>query len=485
MSVKKNFVFNIILLLSQYIIPLIVFPYISRVFGVEKIGLVNFADSIVNYFILFSTMGMTLIGIRETAKNLNKPSELNKVFSELLLLHIIVTFAVLIFYIGSIFYFEKFNNHIVLYLIGASKLVFNVFLIEWFFRGIENFKFITIRSVFIKVIYVISLFILVKTKDDYGVYFLLTCGTVVLNGLVNSWYSRKYVSLVFNKLNLKRHLKSFFTIGVYMILTSMYTTFNVIYLGMVSNDISVGYYTTSLKLYAIILGLFSALNMVLIPRLSSLIADDNQLAFNELVNKSISFVCVFCFPVIMCGVVLAPQIIFILAGSGYEGAILCFRIIIPLIFIVGIAQILSNQILMSFKRDKDLAITSFIGAVIGISLNIILVPLYNEIGTSFVVLISELCVTAILYFYCIKYTKFVLPFKMILFNLVVSIPYLVISYLSIILFINKNLLILVSASFLGFIYFILSQFFIIKNQLVIDQCNKLIFILIKKFVKVK
>jgi O-antigen/teichoic acid export membrane protein len=478
MSIKKNFGFNSILLLSQYIIPLIIFPYISRVFGVEKIGLVNYADSIVNYFILFSTLGLSIAGIREIAKHKNNAIELNKVFSELLVLHLIATLIMLCVYVGFICFFDKFTMHKDLYLIGASKLIFNVFLLEWFFRGIENHKFITIRTVLIKIIYVLLIFVFVKTKDDYIMYYVLTCGITVINGFVNWWYSRKYVKITVSNLNFRKHLKAFFTIGFYMLLTSMYTSFNVAYLGIVSTTVSVGYYTTSLKLYTIILGLFSALNTVLIPRLSSLLVNDDQVSFNLTIQKSISFVTILTFPIIMCSVALAPQIISLIAGSGYEGVISCFRIIMPLIFIVGIAQILSNQVLMVLKKDKDFFIASLIGAIIGISLNLVLVPIYNEIGTSFVVVISELSVTSVLYYFCLKNTSVRLPINDILRQFAISIPYLIICYLCS-TYLELNILILFLASLISFVYFLVSQLYIIKNPFFLLEYNKILKILLK------
>jgi O-antigen/teichoic acid export membrane protein len=473
MSIKKNFGFNSVLLLSQYIIPLIIFPYISRVFGVEKIGLVNYADSIVNYFILFSTMGLSIAGIREIAKNKNNPLELNKVFSELLVLHLISTLIMLCAYIGFICYFDKFTVHKDLYLIGATKLVFNVFLVEWFFRGIENHKFITIRTVLIKIVYVLLIFVFIKTKDDYITYYVLTCGITVINGGVNWWYSRRYVKITLFNLNFRKHLKAFFTVGFYMLLTSMYTSFNVAYLGIVSTTMAVGYYTTSLKLYTIILGLFSALNTVLIPRLSSLLVNDDQIAFNLTIQKSISFVTILTFPIIMCSIALAPQIISLIAGSGFEGVILCFRIIMPLIFIVGIAQILANQVLMVLKKDKDFFIASLIGAIIGISLNLLLVPIYNEIGTSLVVVISELSVTSVLYYFCSKNTTVRLPMNDILRQFVLSLPYLLICYLCS-TYLKLNILILFLASITSFIYFLLSQLYIIKNPFFLSEYSKIL-----------
>lgn len=467
MTVKKNFFYNTILLVSQYVFPMLVFPYISRVLGVDKIGLVNFADGMVNNFILFSTMGLTITGIREIAKSKKNPDEINKVFSELLYIHLITTVIVLIGYIFSIYLYGKFSDNKVLFLVGASKLLFNVFLIEWFFRGIENFKFITARSILIKVIYVVLIFLLVKQKSDYVTYFVLTCGITVINGLVNCWYARGYVSLTLKSLNLTRHFKNFFTIGFYLILTSMYTTFNVVYLGIVSTDTSVGYYSTSLKLFTIILGLFTALNTVLVPRLSSLVAENNMRDFKQLIDKSTILISALCFPLIMYCEVLAPQIIYLIAGKGYDGAILCFRIIIPQIFLVGIAQILSNQILMSLKLDRKLAITSFCGAFVGVSLTILFVPKYKEVGTSLVVLLSEIVVTLILYYFCVVSAKIKLPIGNILKNFIFSIPYLLICY-TCSLYLIKDLVVLSIAGAAALTYFIISQLFILKNEMLIS-----------------
>lgn len=471
MSIKKNLLFNNILLASQYVIPLIVFPYTSRILGVEKIGLVNFADGIVNYFILFSTLGLTLTGVREVAKNRKNQAELNKVFSELITIHFLLTSVVAIIFTISIFYYSKFKLHQEIYFIGVSKLIFNLLLMEWFFSGMENFKFITIRSILIKVIYVVLIFILVKNSNDYIKYFVLTCSITVLNGIVNFWYSRKYVTFSFVNLNLKRHLTSFFTAGLYMVLTSMYTTFNVAYLGIVSDNHAVGNYTTSLKLYTIIIGVFTALNTVLLPKLSSLAAENDSHAFNVLINKSVSFVSTFCFPVIMSGIILAPQIIKIIAGPGFENAITCFRIIMPLIFIVGFAQILSNQILLSLKKERILAIISFIGAVFGVSFNIMLVPRYSEVGSSVVVLLSELIVTIMLYFCCVKFSDVNIKLGPVLNNFIISIPCALICYL-LAHNLSNSLFIVLSSGLLCLIYFGVSQIMLVKNPLVLSAFYK-------------
>lgn len=468
MSVKKNFAYNGLLLVSQYVIPIIIFPYISRVFGVDAIGIVNWVDSTINYFILVSTLGLTLTGIREVARHKSNRGELNKVFSELLLIHILMTIIVLGVYLYIIFTYGKFKEYQSLYLVGISKLIFNIFLVEWFFRGIENFKFITIRTILIKLFYVLLIFILVKKKEDYVIYFALTCGLTVINALVNCWYARNYVSFSFKNLNLVRHLKPFLTVGFYLLLTSMYTTFNTTYLGIVSTASAVGAYTTALKVYTIILGVFSALNTVLMPRLSSLVVEKKQKDFDDLVEKSLTFVITFCFPIIVCGMSLAPHIIVLLSGFGYDSAIVCFRIILPLILIVGFAQIFSNQVLMSIKKDKEIAYISVLGAVIGIGLNLLLVKYYNEVGTSVTLLVSELLVTLCLYIMVRPILRLKKTGINLVFNLVMSVPYFFIC-----VFVEKithsSILILAYSFFISVVYFFVSQKLVIRNAIVLEQ----------------
>ncbi|WP_460939616.1 oligosaccharide flippase family protein [Spirosoma humi] len=472
MSVTKNFIYNSVLLISQYLIPIIIYPYISRIFGVDKIGIVNWVDNTINYFILFSMLGLTLTGIRETAKHKNDIKMLSNVFAELIIIHMLLTLFITIVYIYIILNNDKFNEHKNLYFIGVIKLIFNVFLIEWYFRGTENFKFILNRSIIIKIIYVISIFIFVKRKEDYTIYFTITCLITLTSAIVNCWYAFKEIKFSFKRLNIQRHLKTYFTVGIYLILTSMYTTFNITYLGLVSNDISVGYYTTALKLYTIILGIFSALNTVVIPKLSSLIAEKKYNNFDELVDKSLTFIITLSFPVIICGITLAPQIILLLSGPGFEKSIICFRIIIPLIFIVGIAQILSNQILMSIKKDKELAYISLFGALVGITLNVLLVPKLREVGTSLVVLISELLVTATLYALCKKITKLKFPLNNLKLNILASLPYFFICRAVINNIKNTEFCVILSAIICA-IYFIFSQKYLIKNKVILNQMDKI------------
>lgn len=422
LSIRKNFAYKSTLTLSSYIMAFITFPYVSRVLGVEHIGLVNFVDNTINYFLLFATMGMNLLGVREIAAVKEDPDNRNAVFSKLLGMNLMFTVATLLVYMAAVVTLSKLNLYKELFFIGTSKIIATAFLVEWFFTGIEDFRYITLRSLAIKLLYVIAVFVFVRTRDDYELYFIITTGTVVLNAVVNSIYVRKFVELRWKDILDTSYLKQNCILGIYAIMTSMYLTFNVMYLGLVSNNTQVGYYTTAFKVYMVILGLFSAFTNVMLPRMSALLAEGEQQRFQQLVDKSFRAICTFSMPIIACAMILSPQIIYILSGAGYEGAVTPMRIIMPAALFVGIAQVLAIQILTPMKRDKSLFAASVVGAAVSLMINISLVHKLQSIGSALVLLCSEIAVTTIYTIYVVRHKLFSIPFASIWKNALLTIP---------------------------------------------------------------
>lgn len=412
-SIKKNFAYKSVLTLSTYLINFITFPYVARVLGVERIGLVNFVDNTVNYFLLFATMGVGLLGVREIAAVKEDKKRRDQVYSSMLALNLLFTLVSLGIYLLCISTIPKLCQYDELFYIGTAKILFTVFLVEWFFTGVENFRYITLRSILIKVLYIISVFLFVRDTSDYRLYFILTVGVVVLNALINQLYIRKFVRVRWNNIQLFKYLKQNVTLGIYTLMTSMYLTFNVMYLGLESNNTEVGYYTTAFKLYSVILGFFTAFTNVMLPRMSSLLANGEKDRFQELVNRSFSVMSTCCIPLILCSMILTPQIIYILSGPGYEGAILPMRIIMPAAFVVGIAQVLAIQVLMPMKKDKVLLMASIIGAVVSLLINLLVVPSVASVGSAIVLVCSETVVTGTYVVYVLSKGLAWIPIKVI------------------------------------------------------------------------
>lgn len=298
-SIRSNIFYNSLLVTANYIFPLLVFPYISRVLGVTNIGICNFVDGIINYYCLFAMLGMNTLSIREIAANRDDSVNLSKTFSSLLSLNIIISSIVITALVISIFCVPRFYEYRQLMFIGVAKLVFQVLLVEWLFTGIENFRYITTRSIIVRSIFVILVYALVKDANDYTIYYALLTSTVVINALFNITYSRKFVRFSIHDLTMKQYVKPLFSLGAYSILTAFYTTFNVLFLGLSFSSTEVGYYTVATRLHSIILACFSAITGVLLPRMSSLIANNDYLTARKLLRKSTKILFFIAFPIIV------------------------------------------------------------------------------------------------------------------------------------------------------------------------------------------
>lgn len=404
-NLKKNILYSGILTTANYIFPLITYPYVSRVLGVTNIGICNFIDSVINYFILFAMMGISAVGIREIAAASNDTNKRSQIFSSLFALNGITTLIMLIILLASIYLVPQLREYKDLMYIGAGKLVANLFLVEWFFKGVENFKYITNRTIIIKCLYVVSVFIFVKDADDYNIYFLLLALMVIINAIINFIYACSLIKFSLSNLSIKPYIKPYFTMGCYMLLTSMYTSFNVTYLGFVSGETEVGYYTTSTKIHTIILMVFTAVTGVMMPRIASILSERKYGEYKRLIKKSLNVLLVFAIPCVILIEILAPYVIRVIAGPGYDGAVLPLRIIAPLILIIGIEQVLIIQSLIPMGKDKAVLINSIIGALVGILANIIFVPCFASVGSAIVWLMSEFAVMLSAYYFFRKEWK--------------------------------------------------------------------------------
>ena len=355
--------------------------------------------------------------------------------------------------------------------IGAIQLLFNYLLVDWLYRGLENFRYITIRTIIVRSLYVISVFLFVKEKEDYYLFFLLTSVTIAVNAIINIVYSHNFVFLTFKNLQLKNYIKPIIILGLQAIFTSMYTTFNVAYLGFTNDESEVGYYTTATKLFGFAIAFFSALTGVLLPRMSYYVSQKNIGAFKDMLAKTTVNLIHFALPIIVFSMIYAPEIVEITAGSGYEKAITPMRIVMPLMFIIGYEQILIIQTLMPLGRDKDIIINSVIGASVGLLLNLLLVDRFGSIGTSIVWVVSETTVLITAQYFCNKRVGINFPLGILVKAILYYIPLLVFLYFVHSIIISPLLSIIIS-SIIMLIYISFIQLFVIKNDLVMGVINK-------------
>lgn len=461
-SLKRNFIYNLSITLANYIASLAVFPYVSRCLGVELMGKTSFATNVIAYFSLFALLGAATVGTREIAICRDNCEKRSKVFSSVISVIGCLTAISFVAMTLAILFIPQFYEYRILLLIGSFSLVFTSFQIEWLYQGIEKFDYVAKRTVFIRVIYCISIFMFVHDKDDYIVYYVLTVGITVLNGFINLVYSRNYVNFSFKDVEFVKYLKPIGMYGVNKILISMYTTFNVLYLGLTCSDIEVGYYTTANKLFGILLGVISAFTSVILPRMAALAAENNTREFNNNVSKSFSLIFTISLPICIGGVLLSPQIIRILAGSGYEGAIIPMQIVMPVIVFTGAAQVCIMQVLIPLKKDKTVLYASVIGAVTAIVLNILFVGRLGAIGSALVLLASEIISDAYAFTYAFKAKIFNIQWHFVTQRIISSLPYVGICYFMGNFVINSNVSVLFFALLLSGFYFLFEIKFVLR-----------------------
>lgn len=402
MGLKKNILYSGFLTTGLYLSQLVTYPYVTRTLGAANLGHCNFVQSYVQFFLLFSALGVSTLGVREIAKFNRERSTISQRFSQLFLLNAITTIIALVVYISIGFSIPQFASYHKLLFIGSFNIIFSLFNIEWFFRGIENFKYIALRTLLVRLIYIALIFLLVKRENDYVIYYVLGVGSVILNSIINWAYSKKFITLRLQPIkSILRYLKPNIIIGIQMLLFSYNNTINPVLLGMLSNDKEVGFFTTASKLTVIILLFYNAYTLALMPRISALLGNEDKDNAISLVGKSYRLLYMAALPLIILIEIYTPEIVLLIAGSGYEGAILPMRIALPIIVIGGISQITINQVLIPNNCERITLITACVGVIVCIVLNLILVPVLSSVASAIAWIITEF-IMAIIALICVR-----------------------------------------------------------------------------------
>lgn len=473
-SIKKNFLYNTLLSVTQVLFPLITFSYVARVISPVGIGTVSFVESICRYAILIAALGIPLYGVREVAKLKGDKVRLSKLCSELLTIHFVVTLLISFIYLVTIFSISKLNHNLDYYLLGLLMVFSNIFIMEWYFQGIGDFKFITIRTLIVRLLTTISVFFLVTNANQGFNFFLLTVLTNVINGIVNFWYANKTLNFSFS-LNFEKHLKHLkplFFIFSTTISISIYVLLDTIMLGFLADEKAVGFYSIALKISKVPMLFVGSLGLVLIPQLASSFHQNELEKFNGLILKSLNFVITFSLPVIFFIFGISEELLYAFAGEQFVGAGLTLKILSVVILLIGLSNVFGLQILTPMGKDKFLTFSVLLGTITSLSLNFVLIPLYQEKGAAITNIITELVVTGATLYFASKFIKLDFDYIFILKSLLYSIP---ICFFSMIWsFMSTNyLFILICTSFMTGIYFLIIQVYIIKNQIIVELKNKL------------
>ena len=423
-SVKKNLFYNLLLLFSNLLFPIVNFAYASRILGPVGIGKVQFVITFATYFVVIAQLGVPVYGMREVAKAKGDRKRLDKLFSELFFINLISSLLLLVVYLGVIFSVHWFQNSLDYYLLAGLLVLSGFSVLEWFYQGMEQFRFLTVRSVAVKTLALAVLLLFVRTPEDLMIYFLITLGSTVAINLWNLAGLRGQVTLRFRELKLKIHLNALLILFASSLTISVYTLGDTLLLGFLSGDKAVGFYTAAKKLTLIIIPLITSLGVVLIPRMAQSLDVNNTTELQTRVKQSFSFICLFGIPVSVGLMVFAPEIMLVFSGTQFSGAILTLQLLAPTIFVVGLGYLFGMQLLIPGGFEKLYLKATLYGMGTSLVLNLILISIFKDKGAAVTLLITETLVSFIAYFFVWEKMKIRLNWSLALKALLASLLFL-------------------------------------------------------------
>lgn len=378
----------------------------------DGIGQVQFFSSIISYISLFTCLGIPMYAIREVAKVRSDAAKMSTTTVEILLLHAMLTILGYVAVAIICMTVSDVQTDIPLFLILSATIFFTAIGCEWFYQGIEDFKYVAIRGLVFKIISIVLLFLLVKTKEDILWYGAYTVFGILGGNIFNFFRLRKYVDrnlIDIHSLHPLRHLKPAIHIFAFNVITSIYLQLNTVLLGFLKDVASVGYFTAATKLMYMTMSVSNSLGSVMMPRASNLIAEHKMDEFKSVVQKSYDFIIAISIPLAIGLIFTSQSAVLLLSGDNFYPAILASQIVAINIISIGISGVMGIQILYPMGKINIVILCTFLGAITNVIANILLIPNYGHYGTAIAFALTEFVVTFSMYIIGRKY----IPIKLI------------------------------------------------------------------------
>lgn len=469
-KLRVNFIFNFITQVVTVLTPLIIAPYISRVFNVEIIGIYNYCYSLVSIFGMFANMGISVYGIPAIAKYKDNPEEKIKAYLELLFIKLIFGIIISILYLlFVIFIFEQtYQTYYILFGLHILSVFFDI---TWLYQAFENFKVICIRTLIIKLVSLIAIFLFVKDVNDFNIYITIMMLANLLPNIIlfiMSFSEVKFEKFSLKKLNLKKHISPIFILFFPALAYTLSSMIDKAMIKIITNGTSeVGYYEQAYKIAFIGVTVISVFATVLASRISAT-KDDEKI--KDIHKYSYSIVSIISIPMFIGLFLLSDYFIPFYYGPGYENSIMILKLFSLLPFIIGISNFVSYQYFIPKLITKPSFIILLCSLIINLSLNMIFINFWGGFGAALATIISESFISIMYLIFYSKYQKI-----SVVFNCVYK--YFISGFLTFIIF-NFIMSIVPCNSFIIFILYVLGillsfilVLLILKDNMVLNAWN--------------
>lgn len=405
-SLIENSAFNLSYRGFNVLYPLITTAYISHIFLAEGVGQIAFAINIVTYFTLAASLGIPNYAVKVLARVRNNSGLLNRRFSELAAFILVSSVLAALLYAGTVMLVFrgdelKLNMAIALVMMVVS----NIFYYDWLFESVEDFRYLAYRSITIKVVALVLMFLTVKTRDDILIYCYIFAGITVANNLWNLASFRRYAHYVSEELDIRQHLGPVFTLFAAAFATEVYTLLDSTMLGVMCPPEYLGYYSNASRVVRASFGLVFAAIAVFNPRLNYLYHSDSQEAYKKTFQRFYNVGMYIAIPAAAALFMLAPLVMTLMFGDSFTPGILTLRMLSCLIIVFTLASVFGHIGLIIYGKEKVILVAAVTGAVLNFTMNRMLIPLYMHQGAAVASLISECVVTLLLVTVSLKCCK--------------------------------------------------------------------------------
>lgn len=396
--IKKNTILNIIKSASSIVFPVVTFSYISRILMTESVGKINFGNSIVSYFTLLASLGISTYAIKECSRNRDNKNKLSQCASEIFSINVCSTLISYIILILTLLMFKKLDNYRELILIQSSAILFTTIGADWINSAMEDFKYITIRSIGFQIVSLVLMFMFIHQPEDYLKYAVITVLATSGANIMNIFYRRKYCNIRFTfRMNIKKHFPPILMFFSMIIAQQIYVNSDITILGLYKGDFEVGLYSTSVKIYTIVNTIIASVSTVVWPQIAEAYKNGKQEDINRLSKYSLGFILTFGLPAIVGINLISEEIILFIAGPEYINATLSLRILTIALFFSFIGGWMGSTNFLPNGKEKICLLASCCSAIINISLNLFMIPYFGLNGAAITTAISECCAFIILF----------------------------------------------------------------------------------------
>lgn len=390
-SLKVNAILSLIKTFTSLIFPLITFPYTSRIIGPIYIGKVNFASSVVQYFTLLAALGISSHATREIAKIRDDYELLCKKTAEFFRINFFSMIIAYSAFLIALFFVPKFSEYRTLLLILSVTIILNPFGMDWINNALEDFSYITLRTIFCQILSLVLLFTTVHSQEDYLKYAAINVISTAGANILNFLHVRKFISYkyFFSRLNIRQHLKPIFILFAMSLATQVYSLVDNTMIGFLKDDYNVGLYSAATKINKIVISVVTAGTGILLPRLSYYIKNVGFYKFKELAYKGLDIILLIAIPCVFGLYIASENVVLIFSGKTFYEAIPVMKIMCPIIILTSMSGFVGSQIFLTLNKEKFTLFSVITGTIVNITLNAILIPHYGAKGASIGTVCSE------------------------------------------------------------------------------------------------